>query len=135
MQLTMMKGKLHRATVTNANLEYEGSVAISTDLLEAASILPFEQVDIWNITNGERFTTYAIPADAGSGTISVQGAAAHKVSIGDKVIIAAWARMSEAEAKNWQPKAVLMDENNKIKRDAVGSSTPSKFAGKPLEAA
>lgn len=114
MELTLLKGKLHRAKVTGANLEYEGSVAIDTELLKAANILPYEQVDIYNITNGERLTTYAIEAPAGSKTISIQGAAAHKANVGDRVIIAAFARMNEAEAKRYIPSAVLLNEENEI---------------------
>ncbi len=114
MQITMLKGKLHRAVVTGANLEYEGSVAIDTDLLKAANILPYEQVDIYNITSGERLTTYAIEAPAGSRTISIQGAAAHKATVGDRVIIAAFIRMNEAEAKAHTPSAILLNEENNI---------------------
>ncbi len=116
MLLTMMKGKLHRATVTEANLEYEGSVGIDADLMKAAGILPHEQVDIYNVDNGERFTTYAIKEKGGSGAVCVQGAAAHKVNVGDKVIIVAYAQMSEEEAVNFKPKAILLDENNEIKQ-------------------
>lgn len=114
MLLTLLKGKLHRATVTHANRDYMGSVAIDSDLMAAAGILPHEQVDIYNITNGERLTTYAIPAPAGSGTIGIQGAAAHKAKPGDHVIIAAYATMTEEEAKNWQPLVVLLGDNNTI---------------------
>lgn len=114
MLLTLLKGKLHRATVTHANRDYMGSVAIDTDLMAAAGILPHEQVDIYNITNGERLTTYAIPAPAGSGTIGIQGAAAHKAKPGEHVIIAAYATMTEEEAKNWQPRVVLIGTNNAI---------------------
>lgn len=116
MELTLLKGKLHRATVTHANLEYEGSVAIDIDLMKAANILPYEQVDIYNITNGERFTTYAIVAPGGSKTIGIQGAAAHKAKAGDKVIICAYARMSEEEAKQYKPSAILLGEDNEIKQ-------------------
>lgn len=114
MLLTLLKGKLHRATVTQANLDYMGSVAIDSRLMAAAGFLPNEQVDIYNITNGERLTTYVIPAPAGSGTIGIQGAAAHKAMPGDHVIIAAYAVMTEAEAKSWQPSVVLLGENNAV---------------------
>lgn len=117
MILTMMKGKIHRATVTQADLEYEGSVTIDTTLLQAANILPHEQVDVYNITNGERFTTYAITAPAGSGVICVNGAAAHLVAPGDKVIICAYATMDALEAEQHTPAVVLVDEQNRIKRD------------------
>jgi len=113
MQLTLLKGKLHRATVTHANLDYMGSVAIDANLIAAAGFLIHEQVDIYNITNGERFTTYVIAAPAGSGTIGIQGAAAHKAKTGDKVIIASYASMSEAEALAWKPYVVLLDDQNR----------------------
>lgn len=112
MLLTLLKGKLHRATVTHANRNYMGSVAIDSDLMAVAGFLPHEQVDIYNITNGERLTTYAIPAPAGSGTIGIQGAAAHKAKPGDHVIIAAYATMTDVEAQHWQPRVVLLGENN-----------------------
>jgi aspartate 1-decarboxylase len=112
MLLTLLKGKLHRATVTDANLDYVGSVAIDTELSKAAGFVPHEQVDIYNVTNGERFTTYFIPAPAGSRTISIQGAAAHKAKPGDIIIIVAYAQMSEAEALTWQPHVVLLSEGN-----------------------
>lgn len=115
MKLTILKGKLHKATVTAVNLEYEGSCAIDSDLLKASGILPYEQIDIYNITSGERFTTYAIEAEKNSGIISIQGAAAHKATVGDLVIIAAYAKMSEKEAMTFQPKKILLDEKNKIK--------------------
>ena len=113
MLLTMMKAKLHRATVTQADLEYEGSISIDRDLLERAGILPHEQVDVLNINNGERFTTYAIPAPAGSGTIGINGAAARLAQKGDLVIIVAYARMEEAEAKSFSPRVLLVDGNNR----------------------
>ncbi len=113
MQLTLLKGKLHRATVTHANLDYMGSVAIDENLIAAAGFLIHEQVDIYNITNGERFTTYVIAAPAGSGTIGIQGAAAHKAKTGDKVIIASYAGMSEDEALAWKPYVVLLDDQNR----------------------
>ncbi len=115
MQLTLFKGKIHRATVTMADLNYEGSISIDTDLLKAAGILVHEQVDVVNITNGERFTTYTIPAPAGSGSVQINGAAARKAQIGDKVIIISYASMSEEEAKSFQPKVVLVDEENRVK--------------------
>lgn len=112
MLLTLLKGKLHRATVTDANLDYMGSVAIDTELSDAAGFVPHEQVDIYNVTNGERFTTYFIPAPAGSRTISIQGAAAHKAKPGDIVIIAAYAQMTAAEAHTWEPCVVLLNAGN-----------------------
>ncbi len=116
MHLTLLKAKIHRATVTMADLHYEGSISIDTDLLDASGILVNEKVDVLNINNGERFTTYAIPAKAGSGAIQVNGAAARKVQAGDQVIIIAYASMSEDEAKKYQPKVVLVGEGNKPKK-------------------
>ena len=110
---TMLRGKIHRATVTGADLHYEGSVTIDVDLLEGADILPHEQVDIWNVTNGERFTTYALPGQRGSGVVCINGAAAHKASRGDLVIIAAFASVPEAEARTWKPSCVFVDECNR----------------------
>src|SRR5438876_9013608 len=102
MQLPMLKGKLHRARVTGADLNYEGSIEIDSSLMEAAGIVPFEQVDIWNITNGERFSTYALSAPRGSGTVAINGAAARKVQPGDEIIITAFGWMSEIPAQHWQ---------------------------------
>ena len=113
MQLTLLKGKIHRATITQCDLNYEGSISVDSALMERAGILPHEQVDVLNINNGERFTTYAIPAPAGSGTIGVNGAAARLAQKGDLVIIVAYARMEEAEAKSFQPRVLLVDANNK----------------------
>ena len=118
MLLTMMKAKLHRATVTQADLDYEGSIAIDRDLLEAAGILPHEQVDVLNITTGGRFTTYAIEAPRGSRTIGVNGAAARLVQRGDKVIIVSYCQIDAAEARNYAPSVVLLDERNEVKRAA-----------------
>jgi len=113
MQLTLLKGKIHRATVTQCDLDYEGSISVDSALMERAGILPHEQVDVLNINNGERFTTYAIPAPAGSGIIGVNGAAARLAQKGDLVIIVAYARMEEAEAKSFQPRVLLVDAKNK----------------------
>lgn len=114
MILNMMKGKIHRATVTQADLHYEGSISIDQDLLELAGILPNEQVDILNITNGERFTTYAITAPRGSRTFGLNGAAARRVQLGDKIIIITYAQMEADVAKTYVPKVVLLDENNEV---------------------
>jgi aspartate 1-decarboxylase len=113
MLLTLLKAKIHRATVTQCDLNYEGSISVDAGLLERSGILPHEQVDVLNINNGERFTTYAIPAPAGSGTIGVNGAAARLAQKGDLVIIIAYARMEEAEAKSWQPRVLLVDGGNR----------------------
>ena len=109
---TMLRGKIHRATVTGADLHYEGSVTIDVDLLERADIIPYEQVDIWNVTNGERFSTYALAGQRGSGVVCINGAAAHKAKRGDLVIIAAFALASEAEARDWIPRCVFVDQQN-----------------------
>jgi len=114
MILTMMKGKIHRAVVTQADLHYEGSISIDQDLLEMSGILPNEQVDILNITNGERFTTYAITAPRGSKTFGLNGAAARRVQVGDKIIIITYAQMEAEVAKTYEPKVVLLDENNEV---------------------
>jgi len=119
MQLTLLKGKIHRATITQCDLNYEGSISVDSALMERAGILPHEQVDVLNINNGERFTTYAIPAAAGSGTIGVNGAAARLAQKGDLVIIVAYARMEEAEAKSFQPRVLLVDAHNKPQAPAL----------------
>jgi len=113
MKRTMLLGKIHRATVTGAELHYEGSVTIDQDLLDLSGILPYERVDIWNVTNGERFSTYTLAGKRGSGVVCINGAAAHKASRGDLVIIAAFAEMSEAEARAWEPRAVFVDPRNR----------------------
>jgi len=115
MQRIMLKGKIHRALVTESNPDYEGSVAIDAVLLEASGIYPFEQVHIYNITNGKRLTTYAIEAPRGSGAISVNGAAAHLAARGDMVIIACYAAMEDNEAIGFSPALVYVDESNNIK--------------------
>lgn len=114
MQLTMLKCKLHRACVTHAELDYEGSCAIDSKLLDLAGILEFEQVQIYNVTNGERFTTYAIRAEEGSGIISVNGAAAHKARVGDRLIICAYAGFDEAAARRHRPRLVYLNERNEV---------------------
>jgi len=118
MNLTLLKSKLHRVTVTHAELDYEGSCAIDKNLLEAAGIREYEQLHIYNVSNGERFVTYAIVAEAGSGTISVNGAAAHKASPGDKMIICTYAEMSEAEVDKFKPVLIYADADNNIERTA-----------------
>jgi aspartate 1-decarboxylase len=126
MQLTLLKGKIHRATVTQCDLNYEGSISIDAALLERSGILPHEQVDVLNINSGERFTTYAIPAPAGSGTIGINGAAARLAQKGDLVIIVAYARMEEAEAKSFTPRVVLVDANNRPQAPALRVSANLK---------
>jgi aspartate 1-decarboxylase len=114
MQLTLMKAKIHRATVTEADLHYEGSISIDEDLLDAAGIFPHEKVDVLNINNGQRFTTYTIPTKRGGGEIKVNGAAARLVQAGDLVIIVAYCGMDSLEAKGFSPKVVVLDKNNNI---------------------
>jgi len=114
MQTTMLKCKLHRACVTHSEVEYEGSCAIDGRLLEAAGIHEYEQIQIYNVANGERFTTYAIRAEEGSGIISVNGAAAHKANPGDRIIICSYVSLNQQELVNFKPKLVYLDENNTI---------------------
>ena len=121
MQITLLKSKLHHANVTHAELEYEGSCAIDGALLAAANICEYEQIQIYNLNNGERFTTYAIRAEDNSGIISVNGAAAHKANPGDRIIICTYAVLSQQEAGIFKPTLVYLDENNRIKasRNAI----------------
>lgn len=114
MQRTMLQAKLHRVRVTQSELHYEGSCAIDDDLLDASGIYEYQQIDIYNVTNGERFTTYAIRAERGSRTISVNGAAAHKANPGDILIIAAYSTYSENELKDFHPNLVYVNEHNVI---------------------
>ena len=114
MLTTMLKAKLHRVHVTHAELEYEGSCAIDGHLLDASGIREYEQIEIYNITNGERFTTYAIRAEDHSGIISVNGAAAHKANPDDIIIIAAYVGLDQKELATFKPKLVYVDEQNRI---------------------
>jgi aspartate 1-decarboxylase len=118
MLLTMLKAKLHRATVTGADIGYEGSIAIDLDLLDASGILPHEQVDVLNINTGGRFTTYAIEAPRGSRAIAVNGAAARLVQTGDKIIIVAYCQVPAEEARNYRPSVTVLGEDNTIERAA-----------------
>ncbi len=111
----MMKSKLHRATVTEANLEYEGSLTIDEDLMDAADILPYEQVKVYNISNGARFDTYAIPGPRGKGDICLNGAAARMGTKGDLIIIVTYAHYTDSELKNYAPKVVFLGPGNKPK--------------------
>lgn len=115
MYRTLLKSKIHRATVTDCELHYEGSCAIDENLLEAANMMENEQVHIWNINNGERFITYAIRGERGSGIISVNGSAARRAAVGDLLIIAAFAQVPEEQCKGFEPKLVFVDEQNRIK--------------------
>lgn len=121
MQRTMLKSKLHRVHVTHSELHYEGSCAIDDELLEAANISEYEQISIYNVTNGERFTTYAIRAERHSGIISVNGAAAHKAHPKDIIIIASYAAYSEEELAKYSPQLVYVDHQNRIQtqRNAI----------------
>lgn len=114
MQRTMLKSKIHRATVTDANLHYQGSVTIDPLLLEAADILVHERVEIYNVSNGERFATYAIPGVPGKGEIVINGAAAHKAAAGDIVIIATYAEYEAQELRHHKPAVVFVDEKNRL---------------------
>ena len=120
MQLSLLKTKIHRATVTHSELNYEGSIAIDDNLMQATGIREFEQVHIWDVTNGARFSTYAIRAEAGSGIISLNGGAARHVQVGDIIIIAAFATMSEEEADSFVPTLVYVDGENKISHTNTG---------------
>ena len=117
MLLTLLKAKIHQATVTGADLHYEGSISIDRALMDRAEIIPFEQVDVLNITNGERFTTYTIEAERDSGTIGINGAAARLVQKGDSVIICAYGQVEKEMARNYKPTVLVLDENNKIKSE------------------
>jgi len=116
MQRNMLRAKLHRATVTEADLNYEGSCGIDEDLLDAADMKEFEYIELYNINNGERFSTYVIKAPRGSGVISLNGAAARKAHVGDLLIICTYAPMTEGEVAGYKPKVVLLDERNAIKQ-------------------
>jgi aspartate 1-decarboxylase len=109
----LLRAKIHRATVTGADLDYEGSVTIDRELMDLTDLVDYEAVHVWNVTNGERFQTYAIPGERHSGVVCVNGAAAHKVSKGDLIIIAAFSWMEEDEARAWQPKVVFVDDENR----------------------
>lgn len=122
MQRTMCKSKVHRATVTDANLSYEGSITLDTRLMEAADIREFERVQVVDLNNGARFETYAIAGEAGSGDVVLNGAAARLVQPGDKVIIISYAAYDEAELADFQPRLVFVDEGNRI---VTGTSVPA----------
>jgi len=126
MQTTMLKAKLHRACVTHSELHYEGSCAIDGKLLDMSGIREYEQIQIYNVNNGERFTTYAIRAEDGSGIISINGAAAHKAAPGDRVIICAYAGLSQQELLSYKPTLIYLDENNAVSR--VSHTIPVQVA-------
>ncbi len=120
MQITMLYSKIHRATVTDANLNYVGSITVDTDLLDASGLRVGQKVDIVNINNGERFSTYIIPGEKGKGDICLNGAAARKVQVGDKIIIIAYAVMDEKEADLFKPKVVILNDDNSIAQKFEG---------------
>ena len=127
MRRTLFKSKIHRATVTHADLEYEGSVSIDEDLMEAAGVLEYEAIHVWNITRGTRLQTYAIKGQRGSGIICINGAAAHLNKPGDMVILATFAEFEEAEARAHEPKVVLVDRQNRIvAKDVVEVPGPAR---------
>ena len=120
MNITMLYSKLHRATVTDANLNYVGSITIDVDLLKAAKMRVEQKIDIVNVNNGERFSTYIIPGESGKKEICLNGAAARKVHKGDKIIIIAYASMTEKEADEYEPKIVILDDDNTIAQEFSG---------------
>lgn len=128
MQRVMFRSKIHRATVTQADLDYEGSVTLDETLMEAADILEFEAVHLWNVTRGSRVTTYAIRGERGSGTVCVNGAAAHLNKPGDVIIIATFGDMSEEEARSHRPKIVRVDSRNRV----VGTEQEVPGPARPL---
>ena len=117
---TLMTGKIHRARITGADVHYIGSISIDSDLMAASGILPHERVQVVDVDNGSRLETYAIPAPAGSGTIQLNGAAAHLVEIGDLVIIMAYGQFEDAEARSWEPRVVMVDAQNRVKHERLG---------------
>jgi aspartate 1-decarboxylase len=131
MLLNLLKAKIHRARVTEANLAYEGSITIDKTLLEASGILPHEQVHVVDIDNGERFVTYVIEGKPGTGTMCVNGAAARLVSVGDRIIVIAYGQVSREEARDHRPRVVLVDEKNAVK-DAYVLGPGSIDPGEPL---
>ncbi|MEF8713864.1 MAG: aspartate 1-decarboxylase [Accumulibacter sp.] len=126
MQRTMLKSKLHRVSATHAELHYEGSCAIDEDLLDASNIREYEQIDIWNVNNGERFTTYALRAERGSGVISVNGSAARRAAPGDILIIASFATYTEIELAKHAPQLIYVDTQNRIVR--IAGEIPTQAA-------
>jgi len=122
----MFKSKIHRAKVTHADLDYEGSVTISGELMDAAKIHEHEQVHIWNVTQGTRLVTYALRGEDNSGVICINGAAAHRAQPGDKVIISTFAEVSQDEALDWKPTVVLVDEDNRVADSAYAETAGPK---------
>lgn len=130
MRRIMLKSKLHRLRVTQADLNYEGSLTLDVELLEAADILPNEQIHIWNVTRGTRLTTYAMPGQRGSGVVCINGAAAHLVGPGDVIIVATFAEVEEAEARQHQPRVLLIDPDNQARPTLIAEIPgPERRAG------
>jgi aspartate 1-decarboxylase len=125
-RLHLFKSKIHRATVTHADLDYEGSVTISGELMDAAGMLEHEQVHIWNVTRGTRLVTYTLRGDYDSGIICINGAAAHLMSPGDKVILATFAEVDAEDAKAWKPTVVFVDDKNKIAGEGSEVAGPKR---------
>jgi aspartate 1-decarboxylase len=123
MQRFMLKSKVHRAVVTHADVNYEGSLTMDLNLLEAADIIPGEQVHVWNVTRGTRLWTYAMVGDRGSGTVCINGAAAHLVEPGDLVIVATFTELEDSAARQHRPRVVLVDEKNRV-RDPAATEVP-----------
>ncbi|HNQ80691.1 MAG: aspartate 1-decarboxylase [Acidobacteriota bacterium] len=115
MRRTMLKSKIHRARVTVSDLHYEGSLGLDEDLMEAAGLVPYEKAHVYNVSNGARFSTYIIREERGSGSVAIYGAAAHRARPGDLLIIAAYAQFEETEIKEWRPKVVHVDSENRVK--------------------
>jgi aspartate 1-decarboxylase len=128
MRRSMLKAKIHRATVTHADLEYEGSLTLDAALLDAADILPFEEVHVWNVTRGARLRTYAIVGERGSGVVCVNGAAAHLAQPGDLIIIATFAEMEDEAARRHRPRILHVDANNRIRSTADELGGPQRRA-------
>ncbi len=126
MRREMLRAKIHRATVTGTNVEYEGSLTVDQDLMTAADLRPFERIDVYNVNSGARFSTYVIPGARGSGTICVNGAAARLAAAGDRIIIAAYGSYDESDVSGHEPIVILVDERNRV------SSTPARGSRVPL---
>lgn len=130
MRRCMLKGKIHRAKVTDANVEYEGSISIDSALMEAADILPYESVQVWSVTTGERLDTYVIAASARSGDVCINGAAAHRIKKGETVIIASFAWMDEEEIARHAPRIVFVDNANRIRHPEAGATPAPRRASR-----
>ena len=124
MNRTFLKSKVHRAVVTAADTDYEGSLGLDEDLMKTADLLPYERVEVYNVDNGERFATYLIKAEPGSGTVAIYGAAARKAGVGDRIIIAAYASLGEDEIDFFMPKIILVDDRNRVKEIRRGRAGP-----------